>query len=92
VSLGVESHESTAKKVELDCELGAEVSIQKCELLMGSEDILWVIFEVKDGDNILIADSLDPGVSELSHLVEWHLIFRVEHGIFNNFLPFCDLF
>ena len=48
VTLSVESHEGAAKEVELDGELGGEVSVDLSEHLVGGEDVLRVVLEVKD--------------------------------------------
>ena len=50
MSLRVQAHESTTKEIKLDCELSGEIAINIAKHLVSSENILGVVFEIKDGD------------------------------------------
>jgi len=52
--LRMESHQRPAKQVKLHRELGRQVTIKLSQHLMCSKNVLFVILEVKDGDEFLI--------------------------------------
>ena len=46
----MQAHESTTKKIELDCELSGEITINIAKHLVSSENVLGVVLEIKDGN------------------------------------------
>ena len=44
----METNQCSAKQIELHGELGRETAINLTEHLVSSEDVLWVVLEVKD--------------------------------------------
>jgi len=48
MTLGMQSHQGASEQVELHCEFGGNVSVYITKHLMGSEDILRIVLEVKN--------------------------------------------
>lgn len=59
---------------------------------MGSEDIVGVILEVKDGDDILVANPLNSSVGQFSLFFKTDLVFGCKNLVLEKLLPLCDLF
>ncbi len=70
VALRVKIHECAAEQVELNGELGGEVSIDLAEHLVSCKDVLGVVFEIKNGDQLFVTNSLDSSIGEVSLLIQ----------------------
>ena len=77
----VQRHERAAEEIELHRELRGQVSIHEAEHLVGGKNVLWVILEVKNRDQVCLADLLNLSVSSVSLLGERHVKLVVEYGI-----------
>ena len=68
MTLSVHASEGSAKQVELNSELSAEVAIHLSKDLVRGKNVLRVVHKVKDRNQILIADTLYPRVCKSSLL------------------------
>ena len=92
VAVGVQGHQSAAKQVELDSELGGKVAINHAKHLVGGKNVLRIIVEVEDGDNLLFCDSLDLSIGSRSLLVKRNVKLVGENWVLEKIEPFLALF
>jgi len=92
VSLGVKSHESSSKKIELHGELGGQSTVHLTEHLVSSKNVDRVILEVKDREELCIAYNLNSCHCQFSLLVQSkHILWRKD-WVLHEFHPLCSLF
>ena len=91
VAVGVEGRKRSTEQVELDRELGGERAIDHAEHLVGGEDVLRVVVEVKDRDDSFITDALDLGVGAVTLLVKRQVELVGKDGILHQLKPLGSL-
>jgi hypothetical protein len=92
VSIGVESHQSSAEKIELNGEFGGQSAVNLPQHFVSGEDIGGVVLEIKDGEKLCITNNLDSLHGQFSLLVQRKLVLWDENGLFHEFKPFLSLF
>ena len=91
VAVGVEGRKRSTEQVELDRELGGERAIDHAEHLVGGEDVLRVVVEVKDRDDSFVTDALDLGVGAVTLLVERQVELVGKDGVLHQLKPLGSL-
>lgn len=57
---------------------------------MSSENVLWVVLEIKDRNNILVAGSLEPVVGLLSLIGKTQIALFSEDRVLEKLAPFLE--